>query len=127
MLGRLFEDYAGIRADYGDDDELLPPIDNPEDLQQAIGFGAIYVLLAHRDDVAYVGFERYCRWDEEHGIGIMMHKDRLVHWGGADADPHKKDRHGKDSFEVFVHRDKEITNELQSYFKAVVVRNYKNQ
>jgi len=84
MLGRLFEDYEGIRADYGYDDELLPPIDKPEDLLQSIEFGALYVLLAHRDGVAYVGFEGYCSWDEEHGIGIMMHKDRLVHWGGAD-------------------------------------------
>jgi len=308
MLNRLYKDYPTIIEEYDYDERQVPPVDKPEDLLQRISFGAMHVLLVHRDGVAYVGFEGYCRWDQEHGIGFMMHKDRLVHWGGADeafsswrarhdngtaaayasghkklpaprryaphpkygklkpsqeeanrgyeyhliergysdefialiesgamsvdhltgylnmtfleracqcnnervvryilskkpaslrncvqnlvthynkdlieaflhagvdineennvgqtalanmlyslnsyywhagtaetlaktkdmiawllahgADPHKKDRHGKDSFEAFVHHSREITNELQNYFKAVVVRHYKNQ
>jgi len=31
-----------------------------------------------KDNFAYTGFELGCDWDEEHGIGVMMHKKRVV-------------------------------------------------
>ena len=35
--------------------------------------------------IAYIGFELGCVWDEEHGLGVMTHRDRVVDVGGADT------------------------------------------
>lgn len=35
--------------------------------------------------MAYVGYEFRCTWDEEHGMGVMTHKNRVVAIGGADV------------------------------------------
>lgn len=38
-----------------------------------------------KDGYAYVGYEFGCTWDEEHGLGFMTYKDRIVDFGGADS------------------------------------------
>ncbi len=38
-----------------------------------------------KEDFAYIGFELGCSWDEEHGVGVMMHKDRIVAIGQAET------------------------------------------
>lgn len=32
-----------------------------------------------------MGFELDCNWDEEHGLGVLMHKNRVVKVGQADV------------------------------------------
>lgn len=32
---------------------------------------------------AYIGFELDCSWDDEHGVDVMMHKDKVVKIGLA--------------------------------------------
>jgi hypothetical protein len=43
-----------------------------------VGLGVIHILPVALDDVAYTGFEFGCNWDEEHGLGVMMHQSRIV-------------------------------------------------
>jgi hypothetical protein len=38
-----------------------------------------------KDGFAYVGYEFGCTWDDEHGLGFMTHKDRIIDFGGADT------------------------------------------
>jgi hypothetical protein len=33
----------------------------------------------------YVGFEFGCTWDDEHGLGVLMHGERVVDVGGAET------------------------------------------
>lgn len=35
--------------------------------------------------MAYVGFSFWCTWDDEHGLGVMTHKNRVVKIGGVDT------------------------------------------
>ena len=54
-------------------------------LSAAQGLSNVHVLRVARDGIAYVGFEFGCAWEEEHGLGVMMHRDRVVAAGGADV------------------------------------------
>jgi hypothetical protein len=38
-----------------------------------------------RADLPYLGFELGCTWDEEHGLGVLMHGTRAVAVGGSDT------------------------------------------
>jgi hypothetical protein len=43
----------------------------------------VHVLQLLKDGVPYVGFEFGCRWDEEHGLGVLLHGTRVVEIGDA--------------------------------------------
>src|SRR5581483_5892012 len=47
-------------------------------LRSHIELSGIHVLAVTRENAAYVGFTLDCTWDEEHGLGLMMHQGRLV-------------------------------------------------
>lgn len=40
---------------------------------------------ATRGRVPYIGFTFGCTWEDEHGLGLMMHGTRCVELGGADT------------------------------------------
>jgi hypothetical protein len=46
------------------------------------------IHVADGGDLPYIGYELGCTWDEEHGLGVMMHGTRLVAIGQADAALH---------------------------------------
>ena len=89
VLRSLFAAYPGWRNSYGYDDEvaaeLMPEIDGAEQLRALIGLSNVHILSVARDGIAYVGFQFGCTWDEEHGLGAMTHRDRVVEVGGADT------------------------------------------
>jgi hypothetical protein len=45
----------------------------------------VNVHQVQKDGIPYVGFEFACTWDEEHGLGVLMHGTRTVEIGGADT------------------------------------------
>ncbi|MFM2386972.1 MAG: hypothetical protein RL660_1729 [Bacteroidota bacterium] len=65
--------------------DAIPEIKNLGDFKQYIGLANIHVMPADKDGYAYIGYELGCDWEEEHGIGVMMHKDRVVEFGQADT------------------------------------------
>lgn len=89
ILSALLKYYPELKDEYGynpeEEDEYLPDINHIEDFKKIIGLSEIHILDVSKDDVAYVGYQFGCNWDEEHGLGIMTHKDRIVEIGGADA------------------------------------------
>ena len=38
-----------------------------------------------KDGIAYVGLEFGCEWDSEHGMGVMLHRDRILELSQADS------------------------------------------
>ena len=54
-------------------------------MRALIGLSSINVHQVQKDGVPYVGFEFGCTWDEEHGLGVLMHGTRTVEIGGADT------------------------------------------
>lgn len=76
----FIEDY-----DLDEDDTTLPILDKPEQLSKVLGLTEVLIHKVSLDGVAYVGYQFGCEWEREHGLGVMMHKDRVVSLGGADT------------------------------------------
>jgi hypothetical protein len=82
----VFAYYQSICADPdGLDPEDLPAVGSTEDLLPLISIQCMYVHQVSKDGQPYVGFEFECPWNEEHGLGILMHSTRVVEIGAADT------------------------------------------
>ena len=66
-------------------DEALPIIRNENDLQKYIGILSINIHQIDREGIPYIGYEFGCDWEEEHGLGVLMHGARAVEVGFADT------------------------------------------
>ena len=64
---------------------FMPEVYQTDDWRKLIGLSSIHLMNVHRDGLAYVGYEFGCSWDEEHGLGLMMHGNRVVDLGHADS------------------------------------------
>ena len=82
ILNALYRELPQIRDIY---EELVPEINTISDLKNFIGLSIIHILESDKDGFAYIGYELGCDWDDEHGIGIMTHKDRVIEIGQADT------------------------------------------
>ena len=82
--------YEDLKNQYGYDEnepetkKWFPIIDRLEDYDKVFGVGNVFIQLPSKDDYSYVGIECGCTWDEEHGLGFLLHKNRLVGIGSAD-------------------------------------------
>lgn len=88
ILTRLLTEYKDLQTEYGYDGdeakEFMPDVNNIEQFKKIIGLSQIHIMEVSKDNIAYVGYEFGCSWDDEHGIGFMTHKDRIIDFGGAD-------------------------------------------
>lgn len=92
VLGRLFTEYQkareAARAEY-EPDELadvgLPRVTKPERLLQLLDLTHADVHACSTGGVAYVGLQFHCSWEKEHGLGVLLHRARIVEIGGADT------------------------------------------
>lgn len=91
ILQAVFDEYPDYRTAYIEDfdldesDETLPVLDRPEQLKDLIGLSEVLIHPVVLEGVAYVGYEFGCVWEEEHGLGAMVHQDRVVTVGHADT------------------------------------------
>jgi hypothetical protein len=90
VVAAVFKEYPKLRRHYAagelDENEYhMPEIREKAELKKLIGVGIVHVLNEAKGGHAYVGFEMGCTWDEEHGLGVLTHKDRVVEIGQADA------------------------------------------
>lgn len=81
LLNGLLADYPNAKDIYED---LMPEIKTTADYKDNLGVAFIHVMDSDKDNHAYIGFELGCSWDDEHGVGVMMHKDRVVNIGLAE-------------------------------------------
>ena len=60
------------------------PIKSKGDLINYIRIDEVFIKPCHKDGISYVGLLGNCYWDEEHGIGFVLHRNRVVVSGGAE-------------------------------------------
>ena len=74
------------RYDYSEADkpDFMPDIKQISDFADLISPTSIYITSVFKDELPYIGFLFSCSWDREHGLGLMMHKERIIEIGGAD-------------------------------------------
>jgi hypothetical protein len=85
-LQAIFADYPRLRECYGDfvDDESMPRLSAASDLLRLIRPGGVHLLAHPKDGFTRVGFGFSCKWDEEHGLGVLTHRGVVIAIGGAD-------------------------------------------
>ena len=82
--------YEDLKKQYGYDEnqpetkEWFPKVDELKEYDKVYGVGNVFIQLPSKDEHSYVGIECGCTWDEEHGLGFLLHKNRLVGIGSAD-------------------------------------------
>lgn len=81
LLSSLLKDYPNAKEIYQD---LMPEIRSIEDYKEHIGLSFVHIMDSEKDGFAYYGFELDCSWDDEHGVGVMMYKDRVIAVGLAE-------------------------------------------
>lgn len=88
ILEELFLQYPRLQVEYGyeeeDKNDFMPDITKPEDFAELLSPISIHVLSVYKDKFPYIGYEFFCSWDNEHGLGVMMYQDRVVKIGGAE-------------------------------------------
>ena len=77
---QFFEDY-NIKENQDD----LPMVTSADGLSKVIALEEIFVHQISKDGLPYVGYQFSCDWDEEHGLGVLMHHKRVIEIGGADC------------------------------------------
>lgn len=66
----------------------FPELKTIDDVKKNIVVETIHVLGDEKDGVGYLGFNYDCTWDDEHGMGVLMHKDRCVDAGEVEIASH---------------------------------------
>lgn len=87
ILTALLPEYKQLQQQYGygEDDESMPNVAITSQFKNLIGLSTVHLLDVSKEGIAYVGYEFGCSWDEEHGLGIMTHKERVIEIGAADT------------------------------------------
>lgn len=89
------DDDLGMEDDDDDTGAAVPDIRSAADLKRHIELANVHVLDWSKAGHAYVGLHFGCTWDEEHDLGVLLHKSRVIDVGQADASflhfPAKKD------------------------------------
>lgn len=73
------------RSSKFDFDHNFPVIANERNLRKNVGLYSINIHQVDNQGIPYVGYEFGCEWEEEHGLGVLMHGTRLVEVGFADT------------------------------------------
>lgn len=85
----IFSNYNVWQDEYGYDEheinEIMPNITHSNDLKPLMYPVKIFIMNVSFDGVPYIGIQLNCKWDNEHGLGVMFWKDRVVKVGGADT------------------------------------------
>lgn len=78
----FLQEYPKIMHSYEQDNfdsEIgFPELRNPEDVKKLIGIDGLSIRNQDKDDISYFGLSCCCPWDIEHGLGILMHQDRII-------------------------------------------------
>jgi hypothetical protein len=89
ILDALLARYGQMRheADYPEQElaQYMPAVTQATGFQPLIRLTQVHLLNVFRNGLAYVGYEFACRWDEEHGLGVMTFQDQVIRIGGAET------------------------------------------
>jgi len=87
MLKAILKEYPKWKSDWGDfvTEDEMPEVSDIADLKDLIGLSIVHILGVAKSGFAYTGFEFGCNWDHEHGLGVKMHKQRIVSIGSAEC------------------------------------------
>lgn len=89
VKGAIFNAYPALIADYDytaeEQGEFMPRVLEPGEMKRLIGLYAVNIHQTRNGTEPYLGFEFGCTWDDEHGLGVLTHGNRVVKVAGSDT------------------------------------------
>lgn len=85
IITRTITELEQIKSDYGLENEAEYQNLNREKIKSLIGISSILIKTIAKDGFSYFDISGGCNWDEEHGLNILFHKDRIISFGGIDG------------------------------------------
>ncbi len=87
MLNALLLEYPQMQTEYQYSEEekndFMPNITSVEEFAELLSPTVIYIQSKYEDDFPYIGYSFHCSWDSEHGLGVLMYKDKVIKIGDA--------------------------------------------
>jgi hypothetical protein len=86
----LFSNYEAIKdsciEECGEEmAEYFPEVKDVSDIKNVVGIVSVNIHKVSKDNIPYIGVEMGCNWEEEHGMGFLLHGNKIVEAGGADT------------------------------------------
>lgn len=85
MLTNLLKIYPELQEVSGLDEEdlqeCMPHLKSTSEFKNLISLSSVYILNNAKENISFVGFGFDCSWDDEHGVGIMTHKEKIIEIG----------------------------------------------
>ena len=90
ITNTLFSNYSAIKdsciEECGEEmAEYFPEVKDVSDIKNVVGIVSVNIHQVSKDNIPYIGVEMGCNWEEEHGIGFLLHGNKIVEAGGADT------------------------------------------
>ena len=65
--------------------DSIPRISSEQEILPLVKFSSVDVHEQQKDGTVPLGLRFYCNWDDEHGLGLRVIKDRVVAVGTDDV------------------------------------------
>ncbi len=78
LLQAILDVYPEWQAEWGGDLEYMPDVNHVREFQSLLILWDLSILNDVKEGYAYVYFNLIPNWDVEHGLGAILHKDRVV-------------------------------------------------
>jgi hypothetical protein len=85
IIDRTLSELPEILMNYGLDKEEEYQNISHEKIKSIIGFSSIFIKIISKENFAYFDISGGCNWDEEHGLNLLFHKDKVVSFSGIDG------------------------------------------
>jgi hypothetical protein len=74
----------------------LPVIESVQEMRKNVGLGILHIHGIAKDGCAYIGLELGSTWDGGNGVGVLIHRGRVVAVGLANTsfDSHEAKKDG---------------------------------
>ena len=83
VIDYIFNEYNKLREYYKepDDSDFMPKLNTSNELTRLIELTQIYILSNSNSGISFIGFYLACGWDDEHGIGLLTHGNKVLQFG----------------------------------------------
>jgi hypothetical protein len=88
------------------EEQECPEILKPDELRDLMEFGSLRVRCDEFKGTALLGFSFGCKWDDEHGLGVLLHRSTILDVGQADVAFHEPNARGSVWLKVCAAREK---------------------
>lgn len=85
VLNQILKELPDIIVNYDLQDDPNYTDLTHDKIKSLIGFSTISIMIPSKDGISYIDLVGGCNWDEEHGLNVLIHKNRVIKVSGIDG------------------------------------------